>query len=60
MGPCKVDSWVPLQICIGGFTEDGKVHEATSASQWHGIAINGADPLLVSHQLGQMYHQLSF
>ena len=22
-----------------------KLHEATSANQWHGIAINGADPL---------------
>ena len=45
MGPCKVYSWVPLQICISRFTKDGKVHEATSASQWHGIAINSADPL---------------
>ena len=27
------------------FTKDREVHETTSASQWHGIAINGADPL---------------
>ena len=40
MGPCKVYSWVPLQICISGFTKDRKVHEATSASQWHDITIN--------------------
>ena len=45
MGSCKVYSWVPLQILISGFTKDREVHEAPSASQWHGIAINGADPL---------------
>ena len=44
MGSCKVYSWVPLQICISGFTKDREVHESTSASQWHSIAINGADP----------------
>ena len=31
---------------------DRVVHEATSASQWHSIAINGADPLF-SANLGR-------
>ena len=45
MGSCKVHSWVPLQICISGFTNDREIPESTSSSQWHSIAINGADPL---------------
>ena len=46
MGSCKVHSWVPLQIFISGFTNDREIHESTSTSQLHSIAINGADPLL--------------
>ena len=49
MGSCKVDSWVPLQIVISGLTKDREIHEATSASQWHSIAINGADPLFATN-----------
>ena len=44
MGSCKVYSREPLQIFINGFTKDREVHEATSTSQWHSIAINGTDP----------------
>ena len=49
MGSCKVHSWVPLQICISGFTNDREIHESSSASQWHSKAINGADPLFSTH-----------
>ena len=49
MGPCKVDSWVPLQIFMSGFTKDREIHEAISASKWHGIAISGADPLFATN-----------
>ena len=45
MGSCKVHSWVPLEIFISAFTEYREIQESTSASQWHSIAINGADPL---------------
>ena len=45
MGSCEVHSRVPLQIFIHGSSKDREIHEATSASQWHSIAINGADPL---------------
>ena len=45
MRSCKVYSWVPLEIFISGFTKDREIHEATYTSQWHSIAINGADPL---------------
>ena len=49
MGSCKVYSWVPLQIFISGLTKDRERHEATSASQWHTIAINGADPFVATN-----------
>ena len=51
MGSCKVHSWVPLQIYVSGFTKDREIHECTSTSQWHSIAINGADPLFSTNLL---------
>ena len=32
-----------------GLSKERKVHEATSATQGHGIAINGADPLFATN-----------
>ena len=49
MGSCKVQSWVPLQICISGLTKVREIHESTSASQWHSIATNGADPCFATN-----------
>ena len=49
MVSCKVDSWVPFQIFNSGLTKDREIHVATSASQWHSISINGADPLFAAN-----------
>ena len=49
MGSCKVYSWVALQILISGFTKEREIHESTTTSQWHGIAISGADPLFATN-----------
>ena len=35
----------PLVSCCCCVNKDREVHEATSTSQWHGIAINSADPV---------------
>ena len=49
MGPCDAYSWEPHQICSRGFNKAREVHEATTVSQWHGIAINVADPLYITN-----------
>ena len=58
MGSCKVYSWVPLLIFISGLTKDREILEATSTSQWHGIAINGADPLFSTNLDGPIIYRV--